>query len=98
MPQRRSTWAGVDPSASRVGHAVRPCGAAVPIAEFGELAEGEWQTLGVPLKCFRAAGADMTRISSPFRLMADGDAGLSIARVALGSLSDADAIADCPTG
>lgn len=75
-----------------------PCGAAVPIAEFGELAEGEWQTLGVPLKCFRAAGADMTRISSPFRLMADGDAGLSIARVALGSLSDADAIADCPTG
>jgi len=75
-----------------------PCGAAVPIAEFGELAEGEWQTLGLPLKCFRAAGADMTRISSPFRLMADGDAGLSIARVALGSLSDADAIADCPTG
>jgi beta-glucosidase len=75
-----------------------PCGAAVPIAEFGELAEGEWQTLGVPLKCFRAAGADMTRISSPFRLMADGDAGLSIARVALGSLSDADAIAGCPAG
>ena len=75
-----------------------PCGATVPIAEFGELAEGEWQTLGVPLKCFRAAGADMARISSPFRLMADGDAGLSIARVALGSLSDADAIADCPTG
>ena len=73
-----------------------PCGATVPIAEFGELAEGEWQTLGVPLKCFRAAGADMARISSPFRLMADGDAGLSIARVALGSLSDADAIADCP--
>jgi len=75
-----------------------PCGAAVPIAEFAELAEGEWQTLGVPLKCFRAAGADMARISSPFRLMAGGDAGLSIARVALGSLSDADAIADCPTG
>lgn len=75
-----------------------PCGEAVPVAEFGELAVGEWQTVGVLLKCFRATGADMTRITAPFRIETDGDAEISIARVALGSLSEADVIADCPTG
>ena len=75
-----------------------PCGEAVPVREFGALALGEWQTVGVLLKCFRATGADMTRITAPFRIATDGAAGISIARVALGSLSEADVIADCPTG
>ncbi|WP_226698585.1 glycoside hydrolase family 3 protein [Qipengyuania flava] len=75
-----------------------PCGEAVPVREFGALALGEWQTVGVLLKCFRATGADMTRITAPFRIVTDGAAEISIARVALGSLSEADVIADCPTG
>ena len=75
-----------------------PCGEAVPVREFGALALGEWQTVGVLLKCFRATGADMTRITAPFRIATDGAAEISIARVALGSLSEADLIADCPTG
>jgi len=75
-----------------------PCGEAVPVREFGALAPGEWQTVGVLLKCFRATGADMTRITAPFRIATDGAAEISIARVALGSLSEADVIADCPTG
>ena len=75
-----------------------PCGEAVPVPEFGALALGEWQTVGVLLKCFRATGADMTRITAPFRIATDGAAEISIARVALGSLSEADVIADCPTG
>ena len=75
-----------------------PCGEAVPVREFGALALGEWQTVGVLLKCFRATGADMTRITAPFRIATDGAAEISIARVALGSLSEADVIADCPTG
>ena len=74
------------------------CGEAVPVREFGALALGEWQTVGVLLKCFRATGADMTRITAPFRIATDGAAEISIARVALGSLSEADVIADCPTG
>ncbi|WP_197724742.1 glycoside hydrolase family 3 protein [Qipengyuania flava] len=74
-----------------------PCGEAVPVREFGALALGEWQTVGVLLKCFRATGADMTRITAPFRIATDGAAEISIARVALGSLSEADVIADCPT-
>ena len=40
----------------------------------------------------------MTRITAPFRIATDGAAEISIARVALGSLSEADVIADCPTG
>ena len=75
-----------------------PCSEAVPVREFGALALGEWQTVGVLLKCFRATGADMTRITAPFRIATDGAAEISIARVALGSLSEADVIADCPTG
>ena len=75
-----------------------PCGEAVPVREFGALALGEWKTVGVLLKCFRATGADMTRITAPFRIATDGAAEISIARVALGSLSEADVIADCPTG
>ncbi|NIJ62696.1 glycoside hydrolase family 3 protein [Qipengyuania flava] len=75
-----------------------PCGEAVPVRELGALALGEWQTVGVLLKCFRATGADMTRITAPFRIATDGAAEISIARVALGSLSEADVIADCPTG
>ncbi|ASP29304.1 1,4-beta-D-glucan glucohydrolase [Qipengyuania flava] len=75
-----------------------PCGEAVPVREFGALALGEWQTVGVLLKCFRATGADMTRITAPFRIATDGATEISIARVALGSLSEADVIADCPTG
>ena len=73
------------------------CGADVPIAEFGALPVGQWQTVGVLLKCFRAAGADMTRITAPFRLTTRDAAQFSLARIALGSLSEADVIAQCPT-
>ncbi|MEG9269165.1 glycoside hydrolase family 3 protein [Qipengyuania sp. Mu-71] len=73
------------------------CGADVSIAEFGALPVGQWQTVGVLLKCFRAAGADMTRITAPFRLTTSDAAQFSLARIALGSLSEADVIAQCPT-
>lgn len=73
-----------------------PCSAAVPIAEFATLEPGDWHRLGIPLKCFRAAGARMDAITAPFRLTTHDDAAFSIARVALGSLSDAELIAKCP--
>ena len=73
------------------------CGADVPIAEFGALPVGQWQTVGVLLKCFRAAGADMTQITAPFRLTTSDAAQFSLSRIALGSLSEADVIAQCPT-
>ncbi|AKM08200.1 Glucan 1,4-beta-glucosidase [Pelagerythrobacter marensis] len=73
------------------------CKGEVPIAEFGTLPVGEWRTLGVPLKCFQTAGAEMGAISAPFRLTTSGPARFSLARVALGSLSDVDVLAGCPT-
>jgi len=73
------------------------CGTPVAIDAFSALPTGEWRTLGVPLKCFRAAGADMAGISAPFRLVTDGAARFSLARVALGSLSEADVVAGCST-
>ncbi|MBX7482762.1 exo 1,3/1,4-beta-D-glucan glucohydrolase [Qipengyuania sp. 6D47A] len=73
------------------------CGQEVPIAEFGDLSSGEWRVVGIPLKCFSAAGAEMNAITSPFRMTSVGAAEFSIARIALGSLSEAHVVADCPT-
>ncbi len=64
------------------------CGGAVPVPELAESAAGQWQTLGIPLKCFARAGADMTRLATPFRLSTAGAARFSLARVALGTVAD----------
>ena len=45
------------------------CGASMPMdAMLATLPKGKWLRVGIPLKCFREAGADMTRIDVPFRL------------------------------
>jgi len=73
------------------------CGASLPLqAALARLPENAWTTLGLPLKCFAAAGADMTRLQTLLRLRADGPLALSVSRVALGSLSDAEHVAGCP--
>ncbi|WP_338424601.1 glycoside hydrolase family 3 protein [Sphingopyxis kveilinensis] len=72
------------------------CGRPIPVAEFSTLAPGQWQVMAVPLKCFAAAGADMTRITAPFRLETAGSLGFSLARVALGSAAEADTVIQCP--
>ncbi len=61
-----------------------------PLASLGT---GRWTSVGVPLKCLRAAGADMHRIDRPFVMTADANATVAVSRVALGT--DADVIADC---
>jgi beta-glucosidase len=72
------------------------CGASVPLdAMLAALPKGKWLRVGVPLKCFREAGADMTRIDVPFRLQSAARATLSIAKVALGT--DVDKLVACPT-
>ena len=60
---------------------------------LSSLAITRWASVGVPLKCFRAAGADMHRIDRPFVMTADEKATLVVSRVALGT--DADVIVDC---
>jgi beta-glucosidase len=71
------------------------CGRPLPLPELAAMAPGEWRVLGVPLKCFAAAGADMTRITAPFRLSTRGSLNLSLSRVALGSAQEADVVAKC---
>ncbi|MDE2279220.1 MAG: exo 1,3/1,4-beta-D-glucan glucohydrolase [Xanthomonadaceae bacterium] len=47
-----------------------------------------WQRVGVPLKCLRAAGADMHHIVAPFVVDAGKGTRLAISRVVLGTNAD----------
>jgi len=44
-----------------------------------------WQTLSLPLNCLAGKGADMTKLTEPFRLTTATRADLSISRIALGT-------------
>ena len=72
--------------------------AAIPVREaLAALPSGQWTTFGVPLKCFAAAGADVSRLDTLLKLQSDAAASLSISKVALGATSEASTILDCPT-
>jgi len=66
----------------------------VPLANtLAKLPPGQWIRVGVPLKCFRAAGADMHHIDQPFAWGAGKGTDVAISRVALGT--DVDQVVDC---
>jgi beta-glucosidase len=70
------------------------CAARVPVdAALAALPKGKWLRVGVPLKCFQRAGADMRRIDVPFRLESAARGTISLARVALGT--DVDRTLPC---
>jgi beta-glucosidase len=71
------------------------CGRPLRLPELASLPSGQWRVLGVPLKCFAATGADMTRITAPFRVSTGGSLNISLSRVALGSGMEADVITQC---
>ncbi len=60
----------------------------IPFAAANSAPVGEWRTYGVPLKCFAGKGADVGKVSVPFRLTSTGTARYSVAQVALGSTAD----------
>ena len=62
------------------------------------LPSGEWTTVGVPLKCLAHAGADASALDVLLRLHGDAEAALSVSRVAIGAVSEAEHIVDCPRG
>lgn len=65
------------------------CGARVPFARtLATLPRGKWLRVGVSLKCFRDAGAEMSHVEAPFRVDSEAGTRLSIARVALGTAVD----------
>lgn len=61
--------------------------------QLAGLAPGQWLRIGVPLKCFRKAGADMHHIEQPFAWGAGKGAEVAISRAALGT--DADQVMEC---
>ncbi|WP_217272214.1 putative glycoside hydrolase [Sphingopyxis sp. BSNA05] len=57
------------------------------------LQAGEWQTVGLSLKCFANAGADVSKLDAPFQISTSGAVKFSLSRVAVGTV--ADRILDC---
>lgn len=72
------------------------CGAQLPLAEsLASLEPARWTTLGIPLKCFAAAGADTSKLDTLISLRAKGKAQLSLSKVALGAQGDAEKVMAC---
>jgi len=71
------------------------CTGVVPIgASLRALPAAKWTRLGVPLKCFSEAGADLNRVSGLFELSASAAFDLSVSRIALGT--EYDHVVRCP--
>ena len=58
--------------------------------------QGEWKVVGVPLKCFVAAGADVSKLVQIPLLESGAALQLSVSRIALGALNEAEATVACP--
>ncbi len=72
------------------------CGATLALADtLAGLEPGRWTTLGVPLKCFQAAGADMSKVDTVLSLQAKGPRQLSLSKVSLGAQGDAEKVMAC---
>ena len=70
------------------------CGAAVDVTSTLSGAKiGEWRTAKIKLSCFKAKGADMTHVSSPFTLSSSGRMTLTFTEIRLAS-NEGDAV--CP--
>jgi beta-glucosidase len=65
------------------------CGGEVPIGkQLAALPHGQWLRVGVPLKCFRDAGADMRKLDRPFEWTSSPGENIAITEVSLGTVTD----------
>ena len=72
-----------------------PCSGALDVTdELSTLPAGEWHTVRVRLRCFADAGADMTKINTPFLITTEGELALAFSDVKL--VSAAAGAAPCP--
>ncbi|WP_296281978.1 putative glycoside hydrolase, partial [Pseudoxanthomonas sp.] len=51
--------------------------------------------VGVPLKCLAKAGADVAKLDRPWSVGSAGTMTISVSRVALGALDQAEQTVDC---
>ncbi len=72
------------------------CSARIAIGPaLAALPQGQWKRVGVPLKCLAKAGAKLDAIDRPWSV-ATGDAmTISVSRVALGALNEAEVTLGC---
>ncbi|MGE7136721.1 glycoside hydrolase family 3 N-terminal domain-containing protein [Luteibacter sp. NPDC031894] len=65
------------------------CGGKVTVGQqLSGLPHGEWLRVGIPLKCFRDAGANMSRIDRPFEWSSPAGGKIAITDVSLGTVAD----------
>jgi len=65
------------------------CGGKLPFADtLGGVAAGKWTTVGVPLKCFVKAGADVSKVNEPVAISSSGKLDVSLSQVKLGTVAD----------
>jgi beta-glucosidase len=71
------------------------CHAQVPIGQqLGDLPRGQWLRVGISLKCFRDAGADMSKLDQPFEWIGGPGENIAITDVSLGTVADKTLV--CP--
>ncbi|GAB2533538.1 exo 1,3/1,4-beta-D-glucan glucohydrolase [Rhodanobacter koreensis] len=65
------------------------CGGQVPVGrQLAALPRGQWLRVGIPLKCFRDAGADMSRLDRPFEWTSHSGERVAVTDVSLGTVAD----------
>jgi beta-glucosidase len=65
------------------------CSGLVPFAEtLGGVPANQWQVVGIPLKCFAKAGADVSKVNEALALETKGKLDLAFSQVKLGTVAD----------
>jgi beta-glucosidase len=65
------------------------CGGALDFAAtLDSLPMGQFQTLGVPLKCLQKAGVDVTKVNEALRIESSGKLDISLSQAKLGTVAD----------
>ena len=65
------------------------CDGWVPVGpQLAALPKGQWLRVGIPLKCFRDAGANMSKVERPFEWSSHSAGQVAITDVSLGTVAD----------
>ncbi|MCD0277747.1 exo 1,3/1,4-beta-D-glucan glucohydrolase [Xanthomonas melonis] len=73
------------------------CGGRVDAQKtLAALPQGQWKVVGVPLKCFAVAGADVTKLTQVASIESGAALEIAVSKVALGALNEAEVTVDCP--
>lgn len=68
------------------------CASFIPI-DLADAPVGQWISYGMSMKCFSRRGADMARITQPFRLRLEGPARVSLSRIE--GVANVDRVLSC---